>query len=106
METPNKLKRKRRTISLDVKKALIEASKTKKVAELVIDFDLPDSTIKTILNDKNKDKILKAIDDGASGKRAKLKGAKHSDLEEAILEWLKEVRSDNLPVDGPLLKVS
>ena len=106
METPNKLKRKRRTISLDVKKALIEASKTKKVAELVIEFDLPDSTIKTILNDKNKDKILKAIDDGAGGKRVKLKGAKHSDLEEAILKWLKEVRSENIPVDGPILKVS
>jgi len=103
MTTPNK--RKRQTITLAEKHAIIEASETKKTAQLVTHFSdkYKYTTIDTIL--KNKDKILKAIDDGAGGKRAKLRGGKHSDLEESLLKWLKDVRSENVAVDGPMLKV-
>jgi hypothetical protein len=106
MATPNKQKRKRQTISLVEKKEIIDASTTKTPAQLVSHFNkkYDDSTIRKIL--KKKDKIQEAIDAGAGGKRANLKSAKHSELEEALLKWLKEVRSDNVPVDGPLLKVS
>jgi hypothetical protein len=44
---------------------------------------------------KNKENILNAIDKGADGKRASLKGAKQPKLEEALLRWLKNVRSEN-----------
>jgi hypothetical protein len=101
----NQLKRKRQTISLADKQTIIEASKTKpKTADLVKHFDnkYVYTTIDTIL--KNKDKILQAIEDGAGEKRAKLKGAKYPELEEALLNWLKDVRSENVSVDGPLLK--
>lgn len=107
METPNTRKRKRQTISLDEKQLIIEASKAKpKTSDLVAHFNnkYKESAIRGIL--KKKDEIQEAIDDGAGGKRANLKSAKHSDLEESVLKWLKEVKSENVPVDGSLLKFS
>lgn len=106
METPNNRKRKRQTISLAEKQSIIEASKTKTTAQLVKHFNnkYADSTIDGIL--KSKDKILKAIDDGAGGKRKIVRAVKHPKLEEALLNWLKDIRSQNVAVDGPMLKVS
>ena len=71
MTTPSK--RKRQTITLAEKQAIIEASETKSTAQLVTHFNnkYKYTTIDTIL--KNKDKIQNAIDDGASGKRSKIK---------------------------------
>lgn len=106
MATPTNRKRKRQTISLAQKQTIIEASKTRTTAQLVKHFDnkYPDSTIDTIL--KNKGKILKAIEDGAGGKRSIVKAVKYPELEEALLKWLKDVRSENVAVDGPTLKVN
>jgi hypothetical protein len=106
MTTPNTRKRKRQTISLSEKQAIIEASKTRTTAQLVTHFNSKygESTIRTILKDK--DKTLKAIDDGANGKQAFSRTVKYSKLEEALLNWLKDVRSENVAVDGPMLKVS
>jgi len=107
METPNTRKRKRQTISLDEKQLIIEASKAKpKTSDLVAHFNnkYKESAIRGIL--KKKDDIQKAIDDGAGGKRSILRSVKHPELEEAVLKWLKEVRSENVPVNGPLLKVT
>lgn len=106
MATPNGKKRKRQTISLIEKQAIIEASKTRTPAQLVTHFNnkYSDPTIRTIIKDK--DKILKAIDDGAGKKRANVSKPKHSSLEEVLLIWLKDVRSENVAVDGPMLKVS
>jgi hypothetical protein len=106
MATPNN-KRKRQSISLATKLQIIEASKTiPKLVDLVKHFESKyvESTIRGILNNENK--ILQAIEDGVGGKRANLKGAKNPELEEALLKWLKDVRSDNIAVDGPILKVS
>jgi len=107
MATPNKQKRKRQTISLEDKLAIIDAAAdVKTIPALAKNFNnrYPESTLKTILG--SKDKIQQAIDDGASGKRSNLKSGKHPNLEEALLKWLKDVRSENVPVDGSLLKVS
>jgi hypothetical protein len=101
----NERKCKRQTISLADKQTIIEASETKpKTADLVKHFDnkYVYTTIDTIL--KNKENILQAIDGGADGKRANLKGAKNPELEEALLTWFKDVRSENISVDSPLLK--
>jgi hypothetical protein len=107
MTTPNSRKRNRQTIPLEEKQTIIEASETKpKTSDLATHFKnkYAESTIRTIL--KNKDKIQKAIDDGAGDKRGTLKGAKNSNLEQALLKWLKDVRSENVAIDGPTLKVS
>lgn len=57
------------------------------------------STIRIII----KDKIQKEID---GRKRGKLEGEKHSDPEEALLKWLKDVRSEKIAVDAPTLKIN
>jgi hypothetical protein len=98
-------KRNCQTISLADNQTIIEASETKpKTADLVKHFDnkYPYTTIDMIL--KNTENILQAINGGADGKRANLKSAKNPELEEALLTWFKDVRSENISVDGPLLK--
>ena len=95
--------KKRRLVTLETKKQIIEASANKNPKKLSEQFGLPQSTVKTILRDKAA--ILKAISTGAEGKRVKLRGAKHEDLEEAVLQWLKHQRSHNVPISGPLLVV-
>jgi len=103
MATPNKQKRKRQTISLIEKKAMIDASKTKTPAQLVTHFNnkYTDPTIRSIL--KKKSEIQEAIENEADGKRSILRSIKHSKLEEAFLKWLKEIRSENIPGNGQIL---
>jgi len=105
METPNSRKRKRQTISLSEKQEIIEAAKTRTPAQLAKHFNdkYKEDTIRKIVN--SKDKIEKAIDDGADGKQAFSRAVKFPKLEEALLKWLKDVRSENVAVDGPMLKV-
>jgi hypothetical protein len=101
MSTPS---RKRRVISLDLKKKIIDASTdTKKSDDLSKQFGVPASSIRNILRDKAA--ILKAIEEGGEAKRVKLRGAKQEDLEEAVLQWFKSVRSNNMQISGPLLAV-
>jgi hypothetical protein len=49
---------------------------------------------------------LAAIDDGAGAKRKRLTTGRNADLETAVLTWFRQVRSQNVAVTGPLLKVS
>lgn len=108
MSTP---KAKRQSISVDVKLKVIETrdkdpnKSYEKIAKecSTSDTKLSKANVQRILG--GKDKTLAARDDGIGAKRAKLKGAKHGDLEKALLMWLKQVRSQNVAVNGPLLKV-
>ncbi|VDP01602.1 unnamed protein product [Heligmosomoides polygyrus] len=104
MPVPNCSIRKRQPISLDEKKAIIEEARTKSVPEVAVHFNrkYPESTIRTFLKDK--EKILKTVEEGAESKRARIRAAKHSDLNEALLRWFKDVRSQNIPVDTHTLK--
>lgn len=99
-------KRKRQAISIETKKEILdEASKGKSLGDLAEKFGISSrSTVQGIL--ENKDKILDAIENGIGGKRARLKPAKYEDLEAAVLMWLKQVRAQNVVVDGPTLKVN
>lgn len=104
-------KRKRQTISIETKKQIIDAKaadSSKSYANLAKDFSkngliLTKANVQTIIGDK--DKILAAIDDGIGAKRARVKPSKYEDLEAAVLMWFKQVRSQNVVVSGPLLKV-
>jgi hypothetical protein len=100
MATPSK---KRKIITLDVKKQVIDASPGKKLKDLSEQFGLSVPTIQTIL--KNKTTILCAIEEGTEAKRSHIKQVKHEDLEEALLQWFKVARSTNAPMSGPLLAV-
>lgn len=98
-------KRKQVAVTLEVKKAIIEAAKKNdNKTALAKQFNIPHSTLRGILKDK--EAVLKAIEDGGSAKRARLKTGKYVELEEVLVLWIKQVRSQNLPVSGELVKVS
>ena len=101
MTTP---KRKRQTISIEIKKQIIDAAAAdpkKSYADLATEFSnnqltLTSENMKRVFRDK--DKILNAIDDGIGAKRARLTTGRHADLEAAVLTWLRQVRSENVAV--------
>src|SRR5271167_2434971 len=97
------LRKMKRKIDLALKQQIIDASANKKVSELATEFKLPYTTVDTII--KSKAKTLEAIDEGGNAKRARITGDKHSDLEDVLLNWLKDVRSENIAVNGPMIKV-
>jgi methylphosphotriester-DNA--protein-cysteine methyltransferase len=101
MSTPKK----RRVISVAEKKAVIEAAqKDNNKTKLAKQFTMPESTVRRIL--KEKEVVLGAIEEGSQAKRVHLKAGKHQQMEEALIVWHKQMRSNNVPVSGDLMKVS
>uniref|UniRef100_A0A915DU64 HTH CENPB-type domain-containing protein n=1 Tax=Ditylenchus dipsaci TaxID=166011 RepID=A0A915DU64_9BILA len=102
MSTPSK---KRRVISLDVKQKIIASCKQgKTLSRLGSEFNPPKQSVQTILS--NEGAFQKSIDEGSDAKRAPFKPVEHESLEEAVLQWVKDARSQNIPVTGPLMAVS
>jgi predicted DNA-binding protein YlxM (UPF0122 family) len=54
---------------------------------------------------KLKDAINKAVDEGAGVNRKTLKTASAPEMDAALLQWLKQARSQSVAVNGPLLMV-
>ncbi|KAI1721989.1 hypothetical protein DdX_04282 [Ditylenchus destructor] len=72
----------RRVLTLQKKKEILDAHEQEKSwVKLSKQFDLPDSTIRTIVS--NKHKIISALDEGSEAKRTKVCSAKHPELESA-----------------------
>ena len=73
----------------------LEKGKTnKEVAQL---FGVPANTLSTWK--KNKDKIFQAFQQGsATMKRVKIDT--YDQVNEAVLKWVKSLRSENVPVNG------
>ena len=95
---------KRKRITLETKAAIIEAveRKTKTNAQICRDFDLPSSTLYTILKDKGK--IMNAHDSGHFDKdRKKLRLADFDDVDKALVVWFNQARSKQVPLSGPIL---
>jgi transposase len=104
MEDSGGRKRKQHALSLEKKQEIIEAEKEEKNrTKLAERFGVPRTTIIGVLN--SKDDVLKAIDDGSSGKRKRLTPGRMQQLEEALVVWFKQVRSEDVPVTGELLQV-
>ena len=96
---------KRKAINLETKKRIIDgAEEGMKSFELCKKFDLDRKTISKII--KNKEIILNAIEKGGNAKRVRIFGGKNKDLDDALLAWVKLQRSNNIPINGPILKVS
>lgn len=106
METllPSGTKRKRHTIPLQIKNAIIEDSATESNSNLAKKYCVGESTIRGILKDKAK--ILKAIEMGSGAKRANLRGAKFAELEETLLKWVIYAKKQGVIIKGGILKVS
>ena len=99
-------KRKRRTLTLEEKYKLISAirdgAKHVEAAKL-FDPPLSGSTISTILKEKHK--IVRGYEEGSySDKRKKMRQSDYPDLNKALSQWFRTVRSSNVPLSGPLLQ--
>ena len=67
-------------------------------------YELPRSTISTILKNKEKFKHLFATSKLKPGiKRCRL--ATYQDVEEALFSWFKQARCMNVPISGPIMKI-
>ncbi|KAL7071747.1 hypothetical protein ACQ4LE_009375 [Meloidogyne hapla] len=100
MSSPN---RKRSKITLETKKKIIDVSANQNSTELGKQFELPPSTIRRIL--QNKRSILNALEQGNEAKRIVLRPVKHVNIDEAVLLWVKTLRTNGISLNGPLLKV-
>lgn len=96
--------KKRKVLTLDDKVAMIEAvSKGEKKKDVAIRFNIPPSTLSTIL--KSKEDVLKAVHSGScSGQRKKLKAATYGDVDEAVFKWFTDIRAKDIPVSGAVLQ--
>ena len=95
---------KRKRITLETKVAIIEAveRKTKTNAQICREFDLPSSTLYTIL--KEKEKLMKAHNNGDLDRdRKKLRTADFADVDKALIIWFKQARNQQVPISGPIL---
>ena len=102
-------KRKRTDFTVKEKKEFIDATKkepnqSKPSREMSKKWgiEVKRSTVKWILSKKGA--IEAVIRAGIPAKRKKLKPAKHSELDEGVLIWLKQAREQNLPVCGDSIK--
>jgi len=92
--------KKYKSLTISEKKQLIEAvERGDKKTEVAKTFDIPLSTLSTILKDKNK--IITASSSG--GRKRNSKG-EHPRLEECLVQWVRQCRGQNVPVSGLLLK--
>ncbi|GFR94618.1 tigger transposable element-derived protein 4 [Elysia marginata] len=99
MSTPNK----RKHITIDTKVEIINAVEKKKSnAEICRQFDIPSSTLYTILKDKKK--ILDAHTSGAfAGDRKKIRHPDYNKVDEALVLFFKQARRQSIPISGPQL---
>ena len=66
-----------------------------------VKYGVPTNTISTWV--KNKEKYLKALESGSSKKR-KLRESDFEKLDNVVFRWFVSKRSQNVPLDGNLLK--
>jgi hypothetical protein len=92
---------KRKALSVEEKvKVIREIENGKEKADVCREFGLVNSMTQTMW--KNITKIICAFQQNGSRIKRLLK-PKRSDVDEALLKWLKQQRSDNVPMNGPLL---
>lgn len=93
-------KRTLNTLTIERKTKVIEAVEagTKRKKEIAAEFNIPVSTLSTIL--KNKDKIMSSV--GKSVKRQR--EAEYPDIEKCTYKWFLSCRSQNIPISGPLIR--
>jgi len=75
----------------------------KRKKDIASEFGIPASTLSTILKDK--DKILKAVEEAPClPRRKRFKASSFPEIEHAMTEWMKRVSDYNLPISGPLIQ--
>lgn len=96
-------KKNRRKLCLDDKKKIIEeADINSNKTYLAKKFGVPRTTIIGILNQKNEIKDI--IKSENLPKRVKIRSSRNKNLENGILMWFRDMRSQNIPVSGLLIQ--
>ncbi|KAK9712534.1 Tc5 transposase DNA-binding domain [Popillia japonica] len=94
--------KKRKVFSIDEKAATIARLESGDSNVTIFnEYNLSHSTVTTIW--RNQDKIKAAFDDNLLNKR-KMRQSVHKDVEIASLQWFKDMRSEGIPINGPLLQ--
>ena len=100
MATP----RKRKALTLETKISIlneVEKGQSPK-KEIAKKFDIPQSTLSTIL--KNQGTLREAYEGSESSPaRKKFRSAAHPEVKDALCEWFKSQRSQNVLLSGPIL---
>ena len=65
-------------------------------------YGVPPNTISTRI--KNKEKYLQALENNCSSKKQKLRESNFEKLDNVVFQWLLSKRSQNIPIDGNLIK--
>lgn len=95
---------KRKQISLKDKLDIIEqVEKGKKQVDVAVAYGLSKQTVSTIINAKEA-VLAKKVSGDLQPKRFRLRKASYPNVEEALLMWLRDARSRNIPVNGLLLR--
>lgn len=98
-------KRVLKTLSIREKSRLIEEVEkgNRKKKDIAAEFGIPANTLSTIL--KEKDKIRKAAEESHfAPERKRLKLSSFPKLEDAMFEWVKQMRDKNVPLQGGLIR--
>ena len=96
------VKRKLNNVSLIQKCKIIrhiEKGMTNKAASEK--FGIPKNTISTWM--KNKNKLLQSLEQTSSNTK-KLRGCDYEQVDKAVLKWFSLQRSQNIPIDGTMIK--
>ena len=86
---------------------LLLLNKGEKACKLSKPFNIPKNSISTWAKPENKQKIMNEFESGTVGlQRKRFKEGKYSDIEDALLQWVKDLRSRStpVPIDGKTLK--
>ena len=65
-------------------------------------YGVPPNTISTWI--KNKEKYLKALENNCASKKQKLRESNFEKLDNVMFRWFFSKRSQNIPIDGNLIK--
>ncbi|XP_064462141.1 tigger transposable element-derived protein 6-like [Ornithodoros turicata] len=94
--------RKRKVLCLEDKAAIIAAvSRGEKKKDVALRFGIAQSSLSTIL--KEKEKIMSSVERGSSSQRKKVKRPSYEEIEKAAFAWFLDVRARNVPVSGAML---
>ena len=83
-------------------RALKDIEKGLSNKDAALKYGVPPNTISTWI--KNKEKYLKALENNCSSKKQKLRESNFEKLDNVMFRWFFSKRSQNIPIDGNLIK--
>ena len=83
-------------------RALKDIEKGLPYIDASLKYGVPPNTISTWI--KNKEKYLKALENNCSSKKQKFRENNFEKLDNVVFRWFLSKRSQNIPIDGNLIK--